>query len=266
MLNLNWLLRVAHAEGEAEAAATEAVEAVTEAVEEVVEAAAEAEPTWLQTAFEKFAEMPVWGWVLLAVLLVGGVVLWRVVRGEKRTVWTTRMVSLGAVCIALSSVLSMIRLWKMPMGGSITPASMLPMMLFAYVYGVGPGCTLGIIYGLLQFILDGGNAAAYGIAAMLLDYPIAFGMMGLAGSFRKLKDVLEGLTYGVALACEGRFLSSFLSGWIFYGIYASDYGFNSPVVYSIVYNIMYMLPECIICVLLALMMSERLIKELKKQA
>lgn len=237
-----------------------------EAAEKVIEEAAEESVSWLSQAFGKFAEFPVWGWVLVAVLLIGGVIAYMAVKGNRKSVWTTKMLSLGAVCIALSSVLSMIRLWKMPMGGSITPASMLPMMLFAYVYGVGPGCTLGIIYGLLQFILDGGNAAAYGIAAMLLDYPIAFGMMGLAGSFRKLKDVLEGLTYGVALACEGRFLSSFLSGWIFYGIYASDYGFNSPVVYSIVYNIMYMLPECIICVLLALMMGERLIKELKKQA
>ena len=204
-----------------------------EAVEEAVEEAAEESVSWLSQAFGKFAEFPMWGWALVAVLLVGGVVAYMAVKGNRKSVWTTKMLSLGAVCIALSSVLSMIRLWKMPMGGSITPASMLPMMLFAYVYGVGPGCTLGVIYGLLQFILDGGNAAAYGVAAMLLDYPIAFGMMGLAGAFRSMKDNMAGLTCGVVLACAGRFLASFVSGVVFYGIYASYYGFVSPVLYSI---------------------------------
>ena len=237
-----------------------------EAAEKVIEEAAEESVSWLSQAFGKFAEFPVWGWVLVAVLLIGGVIAYMAVKGNRKSVWTTKMLSLGAVCIALSSVLSMIRLWKMPMGGSITPASMLPMMLFAYVYGVGPGCTLGIIYGLLQFILDGGNAAAYGIAAMLLDYPIAFGMMGLAGAFRKFQNELEGLTCGVVLACVGRFLASFLSGVVFYGIYASYYGFVSPVLYSICYNGAYMLPECIICVLLAVLMGSRLVRELKKQA
>ena len=121
-----------------------------EAVEEAVEEAAEESVSWLSQAFGKFAEFPMWGWALVAVLLVGGVVAYMAVKGNRKSVWTTKMLSLGAVCIALSSVLSMIRLWKMPMGGSITPASMLPMMLFAYVYGVGPGCTLGVIYGLLR--------------------------------------------------------------------------------------------------------------------
>ena len=237
-----------------------------EAVEEAVEEAAEESVSWLSQAFGKFAEFPMWGWALVAVLLVGGVVAYMAVKGNRKSVWTTKMLSLGAVCIALSSVLSMIRLWKMPMGGSITPASMLPMMLFAYVYGVGPGCTLGVIYGLLQFILDGGNAAAYGVAAMLLDYPIAFGMMGLAGAFRSMKDNMAGLTCGVVLACAGRFLASFVSGVVFYGSYASYYGFVSPVLYSICYNGAYMLPECIICVLLAVLMGSRLVRELKKQA
>ena len=260
MLNLNWLLSVARAEGEAEAAATEAVEAVTEAVE----TAAEAEPTWLQTAFEKFAEMPVWGWVLLAVLLVGGVVLWRAVRGEKRTVWTTRMVSLGAVCIALSSVLSLVRLYRMPMGGSITPASMLPLMLFAYIYGTVPGVTLGIIYSILQIILDGGSAIAYGVVPLLIDYPVAFGLLGLAGLFRKLKDERTGLLLGVVAGSVGRFLASFVSGWVFYGEYCTYYGFTSPVLYSICYNGAYMLPECVICVLMAALIGPRLVKELRK--
>ena len=71
---------------------------------------------------------------------------------------------------------------------------------------------------------------------------------------------------GVVLACFGRYLASFVSGWVFYGSYASYYGFVSPVVYSICYNGAYMLPECIICVLLAMLMGNRLVKSLKQNA
>ena len=63
--------------------------------------------------------------------------------------------AVGVLCMALSSVLSLIKLWSMPMGGSVTPASMLPLLLFAYCYGVGPGMVLGALYGVMQFLLDG---------------------------------------------------------------------------------------------------------------
>lgn len=248
----NWMLAIARAE-----------EATGEATSEAVDAA-EPSPTWLQSAFEEFAEVPVWGWVVLGVLLVGGLLLWRAVRGEKRTVWTTRMVSLGAVCIALSSVLSLVKLYHMPMGGSITPASMLPLMLFAYIYGAGPGVTLGVIYSILQIILDGGSAIAYGIVPLLIDYPIAYGLLGLSGLFRGHKDVRTGLIAGVVVGCAGRYLASFVSGWVFYGEYCTYYGFASPVVYSICYNGAYMLPECIICVLVAVLVGPQLVRELKK--
>ena len=213
--------------------------------------------------FEKFSEFPLWGWIMVVVLLAGGVLL--IVRSKnlsKKTIWTTKMLSMGAICMALSSVLSMIRLFSMPMGGSITPASMLPMMLFAYVYGVGPGCTLGVLYGVLQFILDGGNAAAYGFVPMLLDYPIAFGLMGLAGLFRRMKDTRTGLTLGMVAGCIGRFAASFTSGVIFYGAYAPE-GWN-PVWYSIAYNGAYMGVECVICALLTILVGERLVREIRK--
>lgn len=214
--------------------------------------------------FEKFAEFPLWGWILVALLLVAGIVL--LVRKKdqpgKKKLWTTKMLSMGAICMALSSVLSMIRLFSMPMGGSITPASMLPMMLFAYVYGVGPGCTLGVLYGVLQFMLDGGNAAAYGFVPMLLDYPVAFGLMGLAGLFRRLKDTRTGLTLGMIAGCLGRFAASFTSGVVFYGAYAPE-GWN-PVWYSLVYNGAYMGVECVICALLTVLVGERLVREVRK--
>lgn len=213
---------------------------------------------WFQTAFKDFGEFPAWAWIVVAVLLVGGVIAYRSLKGGHKTVWNTKMMAMGAVCIALSSVLSMIKIWKMPQGGSITAASMLPLMLFSYVYGMGPGCLVGALYGVLQFIIE---PYFLSLPQMLLDYPIAFGMMGLAGLFSKMDDENLGLTVGVVLASVGRFVAAVLSGVIFFAEYAGD---QNPWVYSIVYNGSYMLPECIICVVLCLAVGLRLARQLKK--
>lgn len=213
---------------------------------------------WFQTAFKDFGEFPAWAWIVVAVLMVGGVIAYRSLKGGHKTVWNTKMMAMGAVCIALSSVLSMIKIWKMPQGGSITAASMLPLMLFSYVYGMGPGCLVGALYGVLQFIIE---PYFLSLPQMLLDYPIAFGMMGLAGLFSKMDNENLGLTVGVVLASVGRFVAAVLSGVIFFAEYAGD---QNPWVYSIVYNGSYMLPECIICVILCLAVGLRLARQLKK--
>lgn len=222
--------------------------------------AEEAEPTWLANAFEDFGDLTFWGWLLLAVLLVGGALLYRKLRGKaSKTVWTPSMLALGAVCMALSSVLSLIKVFSLPQGGSITAASMLPMILFAYAYGAGPGLSLGAIYGLLQFIL---KPSFYSFPQMLLDYPIAFGLLGLAGCFSKCSNTHLGLALGSIVACAGRLLASTLSGGIFFAAYAPE-GL-SPMVYALGYNAAYMVPECIICAALAVLAGSRLLKELKK--
>ena len=230
---------------------------ITRAVAEE-EAVAEAQPSWFENAFGDFAEFPVGGWILVAVLLVGGLVVYRQFKSESKTVWSTRMLALGAVCMALSNVLSMIKLFDMPQGGSITPASMLPLMLFAYVYGVGPGMTVGAVYGVMQFIIE---PYFLSVPQMLLDYPIAFAMVGLAGLFSKSENRALGLTAGVVLGSLGRFVAAVLSGVVFFAEYAGD---QNPWVYSIGYNGAYMLPECIICVVLALTVGLRLTQQLSK--
>ena len=201
-------------------------------------------------------------WIVMAALLAAGVAVYLLTRkSSKKSFWTAKTMAVGAMCMALSSVLSLIKLWSMPMGGSVTPASMLPLLLFAYCYGVGPGMVLGALYGVMQFVLDGGAWAALGLIPNLLDYPIAFGMLGLAGCFRGSKAKM---TVSFVLGCFGRFMASFLSGFIFYGQYAPE-GVN-PVWYSLTYNGSYMLVECIICIALGLLVGERLAKELKKVA
>ena len=230
---------------------------ITRAVAEE-EAVAEAQPSWFENAFGDFAEFPVGGWILVAVLLVGGLVVYRQFKSESKTVWSTRMLALGAVCMALSNVLSMIKLFDMPQGASITPASMLPLMLFAYVYGVGPGMTVGAVYGVMQFIIE---PYFLSVPQMLLDYPIAFAMVGLAGLFSKNENRALGLSLGVVLGSLGRFVAAVLSGVVFFAEYAGD---QNPWVYSIGYNGAYMLPECIICVVLALAVGLRLTQQLSK--
>ena len=102
--------------------------------------------------FEKFSESHPWTIaivvVLLAVGVVGTILLLR--RQKTRSAsapakkgWTPAQMVTGAMCIAISFVLSYIRLVHMPQGGSITPASMLPIMLFAYLYGTPKGLVVG---------------------------------------------------------------------------------------------------------------------------
>jgi len=113
----------------------------------------------------------------------------------------------------------------MPQGGTITPASMLPMILFAVVFGPVAGMIAGVGYGLLQLIQD-----PYVVhwAQLLLDYPLAFGAIGMAGLSR------NNIPVAVLIGGFGRFLMHFISGFVFFGSYAPP-GSN-VIMYSLVYN------------------------------
>lgn len=212
--------------------------------------------------FENLGEIPVWGWVVLAALLAGGCAAFVTLRRSRKSFWNAQTMAVGAMCMALASVLSCIKLWSMPLGGSITLMSMLPLLLFAYCYGTAPGLVLGALYGVMQFLLDGARFAALGAIPNLLDYPIAFGLLGLAGLCGGMANQKVGLTLGFILGCAGRCFASFLSGVVFYAEYAPE-GWN-PAVYSIVYNGSYLLPECILCIIVGLMIAPRLVRELRK--
>lgn len=196
--------------------------------------------------FDKVGENGTPMWIIWAAIALMGAILFAVSRQKKR--WSTRMLANAALCIALSFILSYIRLYKMPQGGSITCASMLPIFLFAYAYGVIPGFVTGMAYGLLQFIQD-----AYFVhpIQLLLDYPLAFAMLALAGLFREKG---WGLYVGITLGALGRMVCAVLSGVIFFAEYAGD---MNPWVYSIVYNVTYIVPEAIICMVLAAIPSVR---------
>lgn len=177
----------------------------------------------------KFEDVSLVGWILVAVLIACAVALFVVVRGKQK--WTARMLANAAICMALSFILSYIRLFKLPQGGSVTLASLLPIVAFAYSYGAAPGLVVGIAYGFLQMIQD---PWIVGVVQALLDYPLAFGCIAFAGIARKLPEKY-GWLVGILLAGVGRFICHTLSGVVFFAEYAEGTGL-SPIMYSVSYN------------------------------
>lgn len=181
----------------------------------------------------------------------------------KKGTWNTRMLATAAVCIALSYLLSYLKIFSMPTGGSVTVLSMLPLMLFSWVYGVVPGVLAGAAYGLLQLLQ---RPYVTHIIQIVVDYPLAFAMLGLAGLFRASSSRWA-LPAGVAIACFGRFLCHFFTGMVFFGEYAPAADFWSVFVYSLVYNGGYMGVELVLStVVSALPPVQSMVKRLTKMA
>ena len=112
--------------------------------------------------------------------------------------------------IALAMVTSYIKVWEMPMGGSVTLLSMLFICLIGYWFGPRYGLITGIAYGILQFVVD---PYMVSLPQVLFDYPLAFGALGLSGFF---SDKKYGLQTGYVAGVLGRFVFSTLSGVIFF--------------------------------------------------
>jgi thiamine transporter len=158
----------------------------------------------------------------------------------------TRILAEISVTVALSLVLNYIKIFHLPQGGSITLGSMVPVLLISYRRGLRVGVFTGAVFGLAQMVLDGWIYNPFG---MFLDYPLAFGALGLAGLFRRYPLV------GVAAALVARFISHFLSGVLFFWMYAPEG--MSPIVYSAIYNGSYILPEMVISGIIIYLIVQR---------
>jgi len=151
----------------------------------------------------------------------------------------TRMIVEAGIMMALAYVLSMVKVFQMPNGGSITAGSMIPILIFAIRWGTLPGLMAGSVYGLIQFIL--GPKWSFHIVSILFDYVVAFGMLGFAGIFgTSFKKSFAGISLAVIL----RLVCHIISGVVVWGSYAPE-GQN-PLMYSIVYNASYLIPELIL--------------------
>jgi thiamine transporter len=161
-----------------------------------------------------------------------------------------RVIVEGALMVALAFVLSFVKVFTAPYGGSITLGSMIPIILFALRHGVGPGIFAGAVHGLLQLIVE---PVIVHPVQVLLDYILAFGLLGLAGLFQD-KPVL-----GTVVGVGGRFVSHFISGVIWWGVFAPE-GMNVWL-YSILYNGAYLLPELIVSVVIVKYALEPFLKQ-----
>lgn len=148
-----------------------------------------------------------------------------------------------AMMIAAAVALSYVKVWEMPQSGSVTLGSMVPILLVGLRHGLGWGVTAGVLNGLIQFWLD---PYFYHPVQVLLDYPIAFGALGLAGLARGHSRWAAAWLGSLAIA--GRFVAHTVAGVVFFGQFAPEG--QSPLVYSLIYNGSYLLPEVVLSGLL----------------
>jgi len=151
---------------------------------------------------------------------------------------------------ALAAALNQVTVFRMPQGGSVTACSMMFIALAGYGLGPVTGFMAGISAGLLDLFFGGYVVHP---AQLILDYPLAFAMVGLMGGIFGLKNFQAGkinlnLQLGFSLGMMARFVCHLISGAIFFGAYAPE-GQN-PVVYSAVYNVTYILPEMLFTLVL----------------
>lgn len=165
---------------------------------------------------------------------------------------TTLMLTESAVMIALAFILSFLKVVDMPYGGSVTAFSMLPIIIIAFRYGTGWGLATGFAFSLLQMLmglsdLSYATSAAAAVAIILLDYIVAFTVLGLGGAFRSvIKDQGTAMAFGALFACVLRYICHVVSGctvWAGVSIPTSD-----GLIYSLGYNATYMIPETLMTI------------------
>lgn len=180
-----------------------------------------------------------------------------------RTQTRTRILVECGLMIAVGTVLAQIKIFEMPYGGSVTLLSMLPFVLISLRHGVKWGLATGFVNSLLQMLLDfsapPANTVLAFLSVVLLDYVLAFTLLGLAGGIAKRfsKQKALGVAVGTASVCVLRFLCSFFSGALLWGSYQSYYEWAQGLTvwtYSLIYNSSYMLPELILTTICAVLL------------
>jgi len=197
----------------------------------------------LQSFFESAVGQIITIVVILAlflIILISG-------KGKK---FDTRALVTCAVFAALATALGAIKIFSMPQGGSITPLSMVPIVLAGYFFGLRRGIMTGMCVGLLNLIF---NPYVIYPAQLLLDYPIAFGALAFGAFFagKGKYDIIPCYLFGVFC----RYICAVLSGIIFFGAYAEP-GFNA-VTWSLWYNLTYLGVEAAITTAILLVPAVR---------
>lgn len=164
----------------------------------------------------------------------------------------TRIMAEIAVSVSMAVICSFIKAWEMPQGGSVA-LTMIPLILISVRCGTAAGMAAGALYGVISLLIAG---VIYHPMSILLDYVLAFGLLGLSGIFKKN---LTGVVCGTLLGVAGRFVCSVVSGAVLFADYAPK-GQN-PWIYSVIYQASYMIPELVItliCVVLLFTKARRI--------
>lgn len=167
----------------------------------------------------------------------------------------------SGLMLALTTILSVFAIAKLPYGGEITLASMLPMIIIAYRYGFSWGVLTGMTYGVIQMLLGLNNlsyatSAVAVIAIIVLDYLLAFSSVSVAAVFRRMTSQRSALAAAALTACVLRYLFHVISGctvWAGLSIPTAD-----ALIYSLIYNATYMLPEMIVTCVAAVFLGSSL--------
>ena len=160
----------------------------------------------------------------------------------------TRFISEVAVSVSLAVICSLIRVWEMPQGGSVA-LTMIPILLVSIRCGALAGMTAGAVYGVISLLIAG---VIYHPMSVVLDYILAFGILGVAGFFKK--DV-KGIIFGTLTAVAGRFVCSTISGAVIFKSFAP--AGQNPWIYSVIYQATYLVPELIITLLCILFLYKK---------
>ncbi len=205
---------------------------------------------------------------VLSVLLVAVIVTLAFVFGRNnKKPFSSHSIAMAGICVSLSFALSYIKLWDMPTGGSITLVSLLPVMIYAYIYGAKKGLLVGFLYGLLQAVQDPWLIHP---AQFVLDYPVAFSCITLAGV---ISDVMKNtakpaltFTVGAVLSGAFRYVCHVVSGAFAFGAYAPS-GTTNFLSYSAVYN-SYVFIDVLLVIIAGVIVfsSKSFVKEIEKLA
>lgn len=163
-----------------------------------------------------------------------------------------------SIMVAMSVVLSFVKIIDMPYGGSVTAFSMLPVIIASYRHGFKWGMLTGLTYSVIQLLLGLSNVGYATsklamVAIIMLDYIVAFTCLGLVGLAKRNKNQTMTLACGALVVCIIRYVCHIISGctvWAGVSIPTSD-----GLIYSIVYNGAYMIPETVVTVAAAWMIS-----------
>lgn len=179
--------------------------------------------------------------ILLLFLLAAGAII---VNRQAQKGSNTKRLVFSAMAIALATVTGcFIKLPSLPQGGSITLFSMLFICLIGNWYGLKAGLIAGVAYGIIQLIT---GPYIYHPLQVLLDYPLAFGALGLSGVFYNQK---HGLIKGYVLGVFGRYVCHVISGYIFFTSF-TEKGLLGGIMYGLTYNASYIVPELVITLIL----------------